>query len=152
MEDIVYFELNNWFCGRDYPDAEPFKSWLNQDLHQTLSSDEWAKENKLCIVACMVDMSLNYCITATKDWVLQNCPDLLSDKSSICKFILRCGSENHECADEYPYRQFLRFPDENGEVHGRSKFLEYSEENFGVHWVDYDFDEDDYDEDCESDE
>ena len=26
MEEIIYFELDNWFCGRDYPNAEPFTS------------------------------------------------------------------------------------------------------------------------------
>ena len=36
--DIVYFELNNWFAGRDYPDAEPFLSWM-----------ECNKENKYYI-------------------------------------------------------------------------------------------------------
>lgn len=26
--DIVYFEVNNWIQGRDYPDEEPFLSWM----------------------------------------------------------------------------------------------------------------------------
>ena len=36
--EVVYFELNNWFSGRDYPDAEPFLSWM-----------ECNKENKYYI-------------------------------------------------------------------------------------------------------
>ena len=136
MEEIVYFELNNWFCGRDYPDAEPFISWLNDDSKQKLTDDAWAKENKLCIVACPYDMSLNYCITATKDWVLQNCPDLLSDKTYDSTFIVGVSGDTQEIVKQYSFKKFLKFPDKYGEVWGRVQFLEYKEENFGVHWVD----------------
>jgi hypothetical protein len=26
--NVVYFQLNNWMPGDDYPDVEPFNSWL----------------------------------------------------------------------------------------------------------------------------
>lgn len=37
MNDIIYyFELNNWFPGRDYPDDEPFISWMNEEIIQMM--------------------------------------------------------------------------------------------------------------------
>ena len=128
MEDIIYFELNNWFTGEDYPDAEPFLSWLIDDSNQAFRNEKWVKENRLCVVFTPIDMSQNYCITATKDWVLKNCPDLLNDK---------------EC------KQFLRFPDEDSNVYSDfgMEFLPYEEENFGVTTVYWDNDYEDWVED-----
>ena len=109
--DIIYFELNNWFCGRDYPNDEPFKSWMSDDLHIKFNNEDWVKENKLCVVKIFVDMSCNFCITATREWVEKNCPKLLSE-----------------------YKQFLRLPDEFGDVEGRfgTTFLDYCEANIGL--------------------
>jgi hypothetical protein len=118
MEDIVYFELNNWSRGRDYPDDEPFITWLGNDLSISFSNDDWVKWNKLCVVESLVDMSTNFCVTATKEWVEKNCPKLLTD-----------------------YKEFLREPDKYGDVVGQfgNDFLEYSEENFGVTFVDEEY-------------
>ena len=109
--DIIYFELNNWFCGRDYPNDEPFKSWMSDDLHIKFNNEDWIKENKLCVVKTFVDMSCNFCITATREWVEKNCPKLLNE-----------------------YKQFLRLPDEFGDVEGRfgTTFLDYCEANIGL--------------------
>ena len=118
MENIVHFELNNWFAGRDYPDAEPFLSWMRDDLNVKFRDDDWAKENNLSIVACFVDMSQNFCVTASHKWVMENCPELLTK-----------------------YRQFLRFPEEGDEdIYGQfdHRFAEYGD--FGVHWIDWDVD------------
>lgn len=111
MNDIVYFELNNWFAGNDYPYDEPFLSWMRNDLKIKFRNKEWVKENKLCVVFDFVDMSQNFCITTTKEWVENNCPKLLTE-----------------------YTKFLRLPDENGEVQGQFGhwFLEYKEDNFGI--------------------
>ena len=113
--EVVYFELNNWFADRDYPAVEPFLSWLKGDFKIRLNNEEWVKENKLCILKNYVDMSQNFCITATKDWVLKNCPTLLTE-----------------------HKRFLRFPDEDGDVIGRfgHTFLEYEECNFGITYMD----------------
>lgn len=115
MGEIIYFELNNWFSGRDYPAEEPFLSWLKDDLNIRFNNEEWVEENKLCVVRDLVDMSTNFCITATKEWVNENCPNLLTT-----------------------YTQYLREPDEDGDVYGRfgHEFLEYCEENFGITEVD----------------
>lgn len=117
MNEIIYFELNNWFAGRDYPNDEPFLSWMCSDLHIKFRDEEWVKENKLCVVMDFVDMSQNFCITATKKWVEENCPKLLTE-----------------------YTEFLRTPDEYGEIQGRFGhwFLEYEEYNFGITEVDLD--------------
>ena len=111
MPDIIYFELNNWFPGQDYPNAEPFLSWISDDLNITFRSEEWAKNNQLCVVMSLVDMSQNFCVTATKEWVEANCPELLTT-----------------------YAKFLRFPDKYGDVYGRfgHEFLKYDKKNFGV--------------------
>lgn len=111
MDEIIYFELNNWFAGRDYPDDEPFLSWMSDDLKIKFHDEEWVIENKLCVVHDIVDMSSNFCITTTKEWVEDNCPDLLTK-----------------------YTEFLRTPDEYGNVIGHfgHDFLEYDEYNFGI--------------------
>ena len=114
--DIVYFELNNWCSGRDYPDAEPFLSWMRDDLNQKFRDEEWIKENKLVVVESLVDMSMNFCITATKEWVENNCIELLST-----------------------YKEFIRKPEDGEDVpYGRFEcpFLEYKEENIGYHYAD----------------
>ena len=113
--DIVYFELNNWFSGRDYPNAEPFLSWMRDDLNQKFRDEEWIKENKLVVVESLVDMSTNFCVTATKEWVEENCHELLST-----------------------YKNFVRKPEDDEDVpYGRfgSPFLEYKEENIGYHYA-----------------
>lgn len=125
--EIIYFELNNWACGRDYPDAEPFISWMGT-LLPIFRNEDWAKENKLCVRASNVDMSQNFCITATKEWVENNCPELLTK-----------------------YTQFLRKPDKYGYVDGRfgCPFLDYEESNIGVKWW---YEDSDEPEECEDDE
>ena len=112
-DEIIYFELNDWACGVDYPDAQPFIIWIEDGIVPIFRNERWVKENKLCVRASNVDMSQNFCITATKEWVETNCPELLTK-----------------------YTQFLREPDEDGDMDGRfgCPFLEYEESNFGVTW------------------
>ena len=115
QSDIIYFELNNWSCGRDYPDAEPYISWMGNDLNINFRSEKWTKENKLVVVASVVDMSSNFCISAKRDWVEKNCPSLLNE-----------------------FKEFQRFPDEGSDrVFGRfdCPFLPYEEENIGSHFA-----------------
>lgn len=154
--EVVYFELNNWFAGRDYPIGEPFESWLCNDLKQTLCNEEWVKENKLVVVCGNLDMSMNYCISAPREWVEENCPDLLTDKSYEYKIIQYHAGEEKTIVHTGFYKDFLRFPLSSSEEYedlpeGRygMNFLEYNEDNIGVHWlVDYPvYDDDDEDED-----
>lgn len=114
---ITYFELNNWFPERDYPNVEPFLSWMEDDLKQSFRNYDFVEQNELIVVAGFLDMSLNYCVTAKTDWVMKMCPSLLTE-----------------------FRQFLRFPDEHGYIYGRydCPFLEYDPNDIGVHWWDFD--------------
>lgn len=34
-EDIIYFEIDNWFSGRDYPNDEIFRNGLQRINSQT---------------------------------------------------------------------------------------------------------------------
>ena len=116
--NVVYFQLNNWMPGDDYPDVEPFNSWLafsDKDgcdyATLKLMDENWVKENKLCIVTNLVDMSLTFRISATKEWVNKNCPELLSK-----------------------YKQFIVCPDECGDIKDKFgyDFLLYKESNIGI--------------------
>ena len=113
--DIVYFHINNWMPGKDYPNKEPFITWMNDfKLVKYLGSDEWCKQNKICVLMYPVDMSTSFCVTATKDWVEKHCPSILDED-----------------------KQFQVEPDEDGDYIAPLAdeilyFLEYSENNFGV--------------------
>ena len=114
MNEVVYFELNNWFPETDYPAAEPFISWMG--LPFIFRDEEWCIKNQLCVVEQTIDMSANFCITASKKWVEENCPELLTK-----------------------YTKFLRYPDPryDNEVYGQfdCAFKEWNEENFGYEYI-----------------
>ena len=114
MNDIIYFELNNWFSDRDYPNAEPFKTWCGNDLTLYFDSERWCQENKLVVTRGVIDQSINWCIGATKEWVEKTCPELLTK-----------------------YTTFLR-PDIKS--HWDMPFIEYSEDNIGLHVCDLNYD------------
>ena len=118
-KDIVYFELNNWSPGTCYPNEEPFISWMKNDLFISFNNEEWIKENRLCVVREVIDMSFNFCISATTKWVMEYCPKLL-----------------------FKYTEFLRYKNESGIVYGNfgTEFLEYKEENIGIKDVEKDED------------
>jgi len=119
--EIIYFELNNWFAGRDYPNTDPFLTWLSNDNCLSFEDEEWVKKNKLCVICQPIDMSVNFCITTTEEWVEKNCPELLTK-----------------------YTEFLRFPDEEDDVvYGKfgTEFLQYSEENIGIRRMEEPIDE-----------
>jgi len=110
---ITYFELNNWMSGEDYPAREPFLTWM-WDYHPIFLDERYVKKQKLCVLACVIDQSTNYCITAPTSWVEAHCPTLLDEDAN-----------------------FLRFPDKHGSVYGNfgHEFLPYSEENIGITWL-----------------
>ena len=123
-DDVVHFELNNWFAERDYPHAEPYISWMKDDCNLKLNDDEWAKENKLCVVSQAVDMSVNFCVTASRDWVEKNCPSILTEFSTF----LRDADTDYDTENRNPNKI-------KGKVYGKfgTEFLDYKPENFGVH-------------------
>ena len=115
-EEYVYFELNNWWPGSCYPNVDPFKTWCGNDLCLSFEDEDWVKENQLCVVSDLVDMSINWCITAKKSWVEKYCPELLTK-----------------------YTNFVRTRDEDGHVYGQwgHIFKEYSDENIGIEYLEY---------------
>ena len=149
MEEIIYFSVNNWFCGSDYPPTENFKKWLGDDLNQTFRDDKWAKENKLCIYFGVIDMSQNYTVAAPRSWVEKNCPELLTDDeyTYVTCFYGKDGWKRQE--HKAKYSDFVDHPDESGEVIARFDwpYLEYKEENFGCHWYVEPYDDDEDEED-----
>ena len=150
MEEIIYFEIDNWFAGRDYPNAQPFLDWMNDD-NLIFTDNDWCIDNHLCVEATIIDMSVCFCITAPRSWVEENCPKLLTDEecgsiSIISYYDANIGTRFDEKKYENcSYSKFICKPDENGEVYGRISnlhFKEYKEENFGVHWNDEEYYED----------
>lgn len=129
-EDVVYFSVNNWFCGRDYPNHPNFKKWLGNDLKQSFMNDEWVKENKLCVYAGNIDMSSNYTVTAPRSWVEKNCPELLTDEEYSYDII---SSIDGRKTYKKKYSDFVFHPDEDGFVEDKFgwPFKEYCEENIG---------------------
>lgn len=91
--EVVYFEINNWYAGVDYPDEEPFIGWLNVEPYGWClpACDLWVKENGLVVSAKNIDMSLNFCITAPKAWVEKNCPSLLEERNAQYVYSLEEG-------------------------------------------------------------
>lgn len=120
--NIIYFELNNWNKGWDYPDCEPFISWLQDDGNQKFQDDEWCKSNELCVAFEFVDMSQNYKITATRNWVKENCPALL-DKNNA-EFVCNLDTTEYS-AGALEYYKYFRC--------GSAPFLKWCETNFGYH-------------------
>ena len=119
-EEYVYFELNNWIPNEDYPNKEPYISlctgarkgkdgsfyWEEPLLRQ----NDYCIKNRLSVVSSVVDMSMNFCVVAEREWVEKNCPDLLTT-----------------------YKKFIRQEDE-----GNTPFwLIDSPDDYGVH--NYDF-------------
>lgn len=142
MKDIIYLEFNNWFGGRDYPEIPNIEDWVGRcddpDYDSPLIEDEWCKEQKICVAVGTIDMSINFCITATREWVEKNCPECLTDDNYTSDFIVTDKNGKHIKTETFSYKMFRCEPDENGKVYGRFgwPFLEYKEENFGRTWYD----------------
>ena len=102
-EDLIYFELNNWTPGKDYPATEPYLTWL---ANYQFRNDDWLAANHLSVVEQTLDLSANFCVTAAKSWINQNCPSLLEE-----------------------YREFCVLPEDEGVCYGRwdTLFLGYDE-------------------------
>ena len=149
--DVIYFSVNNWFCGRDYPDTKNFRKWMSNDLKQSFQSDEWCKENKLCVYHGLIDMSCNYTVSAPREWVEKNCPELLTDKEY--SYYLMCSGAKGTWKEEHKkkYSDFVCTPEEGEDTpdpdYFDMPFREYCEKNFGseyyeTHWWGDDEDED----------
>ena len=171
MNNVIYFSVNNWFCGRDYPDTPNFRKWLGDDLNQSFRNDKWCKENKLCVYYGCVDMSQNYTVSAPREWVEKNCPELLTDDEYVYYIITHrpkkkklFGGYVYEDVKEEHRKKYSDFVYSQEDVDegecdrvGDMPFREYCEKNFGseyyeTYWWGDDEDDEDSDEDDEVDE
>ena len=148
-KDIVHFTLNNWMVGKDYPPGEPFNTWMR---FYTLTFNNWCREQKICVYYGNIDMSTNYCVTATREWVEKNCPKLLTDESYTYKETVYKGSLKETTEKIGKYSDFVVYEDDDEEEVNNKfdwPFLEYKEENFGSfryedpEWNFYDEEEED---------
>ena len=132
-KDVVFFSVNNWFAGEHYPDTPQFRKWMGDDLNLSFHNDEFCKENKLCVYYGAVDMSCNFTVSAPREWVEKNCPEIIGSKF---EYKPAEGETEPDC-------------DEIGDM----PFREYREENFGAEYYDtHWWDSDDDDEEEEDDE
>ena len=155
-QDVIYFSVNNWFCGRDYPDTPNFRKWLGNDLKQNFMDDKWCKENKLCVYQGVIDMSCNYTVSAPREWVEKNCPELLTDDTYTWTLCCSNSKGKWEEKNKKKYSDFVYTPEEGEETPDSDwfgmPFREYKEENFGSEYYETDYwDNDDEEEDEEED-
>lgn len=165
--DVIYFSVNNWMSGENYPPTENFKKWLSDDFNQSFRNDAWCKENKLCVYYGTVDMSTNYTISAPREWVEKNCPELLTDDEYI--YITRTGTykkksifskdtelvwEDVEHKKKYSDFVYSQEDVDEGECDrvGDMPFREYCEANFGSEYYETGWWGDNEDEDDNEDE
>ena len=116
----IYFELNHW-STEQYPAEEPFLSWMS-DCYETAEEEEkswirepeifdkYCKDNGLIVGLAIIDMSLNFCVTATDEWVQENCPTLLDERNR--KFLRELdedGSFGYPCLSEKEFEPGLYY-------------------------------------------
>ena len=139
MDNIIYFSFNNWFSGRDYPEGDKY-DWMIYSAQ--LSSEKYAKENKLVVVTGYIDMSLNWCVAAPRKYVEENLPELLTDEEYTYDIISYSNGENTKTTYTKKYSDFVYPCGEDGEAPYECRygmpFKEYDEEAIGVHWVEED--------------
>ena len=85
-EDVVYFGFSDWEAGFDYPDTPNFRELIGDRKNCKFSDDAWCRENKLCVVMAPEGDSWIYSVTAPREWVEKNCPEVLgTDYENIKK-------------------------------------------------------------------
>lgn len=166
-KDVVFFSVNNWFCGRDYPKTGNFQKWLVDDLNLSFMNDEWCKTNKLCVYWGNIDISINFTVSAPREWVEKNCPELLTDDEYT--YIVREARHKRHIFGkpeivwkdvEYKkkYSDFVYTPEEGEDTPAYDRFgmpfREYKEENFGSEYYETGYWDSDaeYDDDEDNDE
>ncbi|WQJ53691.1 MAG: hypothetical protein [Wendovervirus sonii] len=122
-EQIVYFFINDWQLKEDF--KRLFYCYLNGYISVMLKrhvdfpegivcksiEDEykWAIDNKICINIDIYDMATLFWITAPKEWVEKNFPEILP-------FV-----------KQYPEDRIFK--------NDRKYYLKYIPENFGYHYA-----------------
>jgi len=108
--DIVYFWLNDW----DHPNDSLYIGWMIRKDKPIFLDEEWVKENKLCVIVDQLYMDMYVFITATREWVENNCPSILNK-----------------------YNRYLSIPDGKGKAFTPlyGEYKTYSKENIGISWI-----------------
>lgn len=128
MSEIIYIDVDNWTCGEDYPDKEPFLTWMTpdydnpEDIIYKFEDDKWCKENKLVVVCTLLDMSLNFNIIAPKEWIEKTCPYIIDSQWDYTKSKKR-GSIWHDPVNETEASLYRGM---------EGHFLPYRKENYGI--------------------
>ena len=112
-EEIYFIELNHWSAGDGYPAEEPFFTWMSDsNLDTYFRNEEFVMNNKICVRWFIIDMSIDFLITAPKSFIDKFCPELW--KSENKKFI-----QSAKKLTELPYswlygeyEEFLPFTEE----------------------------------------
>lgn len=115
-EEIVYFSINDWSV--DYhPNDKQFMEWAGYNdfmLFRNLRNDEWCKQEKICVIANVLEYSLCFNIAAPKQYVMEHCPSIIGSK-----FV-----DEPKDGEDYP-----------SESAWGLQYNEYCEENFGFEMI-----------------
>lgn len=92
MEELVYFELNDW-DDDETPDTPIMKDWLgdyydendNYVPESIFANEKYVKDNNLCVKQYDYDMSFCYMVIAPKKWLEEQCPELLITRYIISR-------------------------------------------------------------------
>lgn len=114
---VVYFQCNDWEPNPeessrfiyDYLEGSMYANDKNSTSVNKTPEEEitWMKANDLCVNVDNYDMSLNYWVTTTKEWLEENFPELLPFASETPQSFMYEGDEKY----------FLKYTEDNvGEI------------------------------------
>ena len=77
-KQLVYFTVDNWSPGVDYPRCDNFENLYREDLDAFAFIDnEYCKENKLAVYCTTLDMSIAFTVVAPIGWCVKNSPEII---------------------------------------------------------------------------
>ena len=118
--EVVHFEVTYDEPIGKFPRSEPFLTWMKSDPDSGMElgvffiKEYWCILNHLCVVTQIVDdISINFCVTATKKWVKKKCPVILDS-------------------------EFIVKPNKDGDYVGSlgNLFLDWNSDNWGIYYID----------------
>ena len=108
MSELIKFWVNDWAPENDFPDEEPFSTWMQEEVFCDAvldgTADKYCKANKICAVYDLIDQSVEFSVVAPREWVETVCPCIIGTK--------------FEKKAEAKIGRFVKFP-------------EYKESNYG---------------------
>lgn len=122
--EVVYLHFNDWEHNIDYPPIYPIDRLVSGHVFW---NEQFVEQNKLAVLVSHVDMSVNFCITAPKEWVMEYCPEVLTDYTYAYHYPSGLVETKH-------YSDFVCHPEDgDDEVYDEFgfRFLPYEEEYIG---------------------